>query len=45
MRQLALLVTSETLLVDDERGRIAYVPAFIDADTAHDPRRTPKTDN
>jgi len=37
MRQLALLVTSETLLlVDDERGRITYVPAFIDADTARD---------
>jgi alkylated DNA repair dioxygenase AlkB len=36
MRQLALLVTSETLLVDDERGRIAYVPEFIDADTARD---------
>ena len=36
MRQLALLVTSETLLVDDERGRIAYVPEFIDADTARE---------
>src|SRR5579862_1961858 len=36
MRQLALLVTSETLLVDDERGRIAYVPEFIDTDTARD---------
>ena len=36
MRQLALLVSSETLLVDDERGRIAYVPEFIDADTARE---------
>src|SRR5579862_7050390 len=36
MRQLALLVTNETLLVDDKRGRIAYVPAFIDTDTAHE---------
>jgi len=36
MRQLALLVTSETLLVDDERGRIAYVPEFVDAHTARD---------
>jgi alkylated DNA repair dioxygenase AlkB len=34
MAQLTLFETSETLLVDDERGRIAYVPAFIDADTA-----------
>ena len=36
MRQLALLVTNETRLVDDERGRIVYVPEFIDADTARD---------
>jgi alkylated DNA repair dioxygenase AlkB len=34
MGQLALFDASETLLVDDERGRIAYLPAFIDADTA-----------
>jgi alkylated DNA repair dioxygenase AlkB len=34
MGQLTLFDASETLLVDDERGRIAYVPAFIDADTA-----------
>ena len=34
MGQLALFDASETLLVDDERGRIAYMPAFIDADTA-----------
>ena len=36
MRQLALLVTSETLFVDDERGRIVYVPEFIDAGTARE---------
>lgn len=34
MGQLALFDASETLLVDDERGRIAYKPAFIDAGTA-----------
>jgi alkylated DNA repair dioxygenase AlkB len=34
MRQLGLLVATETLLLDDERGRITYVPEFIDADTA-----------
>src|SRR5579862_482371 len=34
MGQLTLFDASETLLVDDERGRIAYTPAFIDADTA-----------
>jgi alkylated DNA repair dioxygenase AlkB len=34
MGQLTLFDATETLLVDDERGRIAYVPAFIDADTA-----------
>jgi alkylated DNA repair dioxygenase AlkB len=34
MGQLTLFDVSETVLVDDERGRIAYVPAFIDADTA-----------
>ena len=34
MRQLGLLVTTETLLLDDERGRITYVPEFIDADMA-----------
>jgi len=36
MGQLTLFETSETLLVDDERGRIAYVPAFIDAGTARE---------
>ncbi len=35
MGQLTLFAASETLLVDDERGRIAYTPAFIDAGTAH----------
>ena len=34
MGQLALFDASETLLVDDERGRIAYKPAFIDTATA-----------
>src|SRR5436190_20282098 len=32
--QLPLFEATETLLVDDERGRIGYMPAFIDADTA-----------
>jgi alkylated DNA repair dioxygenase AlkB len=32
--QLTLFDTSETLLADDERGRIAYTPSFIDAATA-----------
>jgi len=34
MGQPTLFDATETLLVDEERGRIAYVPAFIDADTA-----------
>jgi alkylated DNA repair dioxygenase AlkB len=34
MGQLALFDATETLLVDDDRGRIAYKPAFIDAGTA-----------
>jgi hypothetical protein len=34
MGQLTRFVANETLLVDDERGRIAHRPAFIDADTA-----------
>ena len=34
MGQLTLFDASETLLVDDERGRIAFIPAFIDADAA-----------
>jgi alkylated DNA repair dioxygenase AlkB len=32
--QLTLFDSRETLLVDGERGRIVYVPAFIHADTA-----------
>ena len=31
MSQLALFDSSEMLLVDDERGRIAYTPHFVDA--------------
>jgi alkylated DNA repair dioxygenase AlkB len=34
MPQLTLFTAGETRLVDDERGRIAYTPAFIDAATA-----------
>jgi alkylated DNA repair dioxygenase AlkB len=34
MAQLTLFDSSDTLLADDERGRIAYTPAFIDASTA-----------
>jgi alkylated DNA repair dioxygenase AlkB len=34
MGQPTLFDATETLLVDDERGRVAYVPAFIDAETA-----------
>ena len=34
MAQPSLFDASETLLVDDERGRISYAPAFIDAETA-----------
>ena len=34
MGQLTLFDASETLVVDDERGRIAYLPSFIEADTA-----------
>ena len=34
MAQLTLFDASEMLLADDERGRIAYMPAFIDAETA-----------
>lgn len=34
MAQLTLFDSRETLLADDERGRIAYTPRFIDADTA-----------
>jgi alkylated DNA repair dioxygenase AlkB len=34
MAQLKLFDSSETLLADDERGRIAYTPRFVDARTA-----------
>ena len=34
MPQLTLFDSSETLLADDERGRIAYTPRFVDAATA-----------
>jgi alkylated DNA repair dioxygenase AlkB len=34
MPQLTLFESSETLLADDERGRIAYMPRFVDAATA-----------
>ena len=34
MSQLSLFDSGERLLVDDERGRITYIPGVIDADTA-----------
>jgi alkylated DNA repair dioxygenase AlkB len=34
MPQLTLFASSEKLLADDERGRIAHTPGFVDADTA-----------
>jgi alkylated DNA repair dioxygenase AlkB len=34
MAQLTLFDSGETVLVDDERGRIAYAPRFVDAATA-----------
>src|SRR4051812_19141312 len=34
MSQLALFDSSETLLTNDERGRIVYMPRFVDAATA-----------
>src|SRR5688572_16521732 len=34
MSQLALFDSGESTLVDDERGRITYLPAFVDEDTA-----------
>jgi alkylated DNA repair dioxygenase AlkB len=34
MPQLALFDSSDTLLADDERGRIAYTPGFLDPATA-----------
>ncbi len=35
MAQLTLFDSDETLLSDDERGRIAYTPGVVDAATAH----------
>jgi alkylated DNA repair dioxygenase AlkB len=34
MSQLGLFESAETLLVDDDRGRISYTPRFVDAETA-----------
>jgi alkylated DNA repair dioxygenase AlkB len=34
MSQFTLFSSTETLLADDERGRIAYTPGFVDAATA-----------
>ena len=34
MPQLTLFDPGETLLVDDDRGRIVYMPGFVDAETA-----------
>jgi alkylated DNA repair dioxygenase AlkB len=34
MAQLALFTSGETLLADDERGRIVYTPGFVDGGTA-----------
>src|SRR5512134_2922675 len=34
MSQLSLLDLSETVLVDDEQGRIVYTPGFVDRDAA-----------
>jgi alkylated DNA repair dioxygenase AlkB len=34
MAQLALFDTGDTLLADDDRGRITYTPAFVDTGTA-----------
>src|SRR6185436_9395698 len=34
MAQLTLFHSSERLLADDDRGRIAYTPGFVDAGTA-----------
>jgi alkylated DNA repair dioxygenase AlkB len=36
MAQLTLFDSCESILADDERGRIAYTPRFIPADTAAD---------
>jgi alkylated DNA repair dioxygenase AlkB len=34
MPQLGLFDSTETVLADDERGRIRYTPGFVDGDTA-----------
>lgn len=34
MSQLTLFDSADTVLADDERGRITYTPRFVDADTA-----------
>jgi alkylated DNA repair dioxygenase AlkB len=34
MSQLTLFGSTETIVVDDERGQISYTPRFINADTA-----------
>jgi alkylated DNA repair dioxygenase AlkB len=36
MSQLALFDSAETVLADDERGRITYSPRFVDAGTAEE---------
>ena len=36
MSQLALFDSGERTLVDDERGRISYLPAFVDEHTANE---------
>lgn len=35
MAQLTLFDSSDRVLVDDERGRVAYTPGFVDLATAH----------
>ena len=37
MPQLTLFDSGERLLADDERGRITYIPDFIDAATQRSP--------
>ena len=32
MAQLTLFDSTDTVLVDDERGRITYTPRFVDAE-------------
>ena len=34
MSQLTLFDSTEAVLADDERGRIAYTPGFVDGATA-----------